>query len=218
MIPERLMRSVTTYRAITDRNVESEFGFGFVYKPRPAASLTLTMQHAYGLIYVLCGAAAVTLPDGRVVSLVAGDALQMNGQAPMIMRCDTTQPWCEAFLNLDRAYIRRWAELLGMDLSSPVLRPGLHASLIRHFEKFVQEFRGAARYHLIHAPCRLQELILEIHQAHRRATLVGSAEDKQMEEARHLLELDLKAEWNMHVMARQVCVELRDWPSTPSRV
>ena len=122
----------------------------------------------YEAVYVLRGSGRLTDWRGRAHTLVPGSVVQIAPGARHTLVRDNDEQWAQCFVHVDAGFAEHLGRIGGIDLSRPLLRPGLHAGLVRHFERILETLRHGPDDAQPLALLAAHELLLDMHRLDRQ--------------------------------------------------
>jgi AraC family transcriptional regulator of arabinose operon len=161
VLPPTGMRREASFRNYADRS-RGILACGFVVKPNVTDDIIDQITREYVAVYVLRGRGAYVDWRGESHALAAGDVLQRIPGKRHSTILDPESDWAEVYIVLHTEFFRTLVRFGSMRDDVPVLRPGLHRSLVDRFEEILRDLQSMPERSPSHTLLKAHGLILDI--------------------------------------------------------
>lgn len=167
ILPARVFRDEAAYRAPTGQRGGVR-NCAFIRKQTAAGGYRDRVMNDYVAVYVLRGTGSFTDWSGQVIRVEAGCLIQMPAGRLHSVEHDADGLWAECWVTIDGRFCDELARLGAIDVSRPVLRPGLDLELIDRFERILHDLAHGSETTRGQTLARAHELLTYAHDADDR--------------------------------------------------
>jgi AraC family transcriptional regulator of arabinose operon len=201
-IPIAVFRNEVAHRTDGRMSILAGAGTGFILKPRRREDYVDRVMASYVGLFVLRGRGRFVDWHGRSHDLAAGSFVQMLPGRRHSMILEPDGLWAEFYFTLGAGFVEAMIETGGVDPHQPVLRPGLHVSLIERFERHLHDVKHGRDGDVPSAMLRVHELLVELHRLDRLSR-TPSPHARMIDEACRALGEDLHRPLHMASVAQR---------------
>ncbi len=200
--PPATYRNDVVHRSDGNMSILAAAGAGFMLKPaRREDYADRVLPHYVGL-YVLRGRGRFTDWHGRAHGVEAGCFVQMPPGRRHTMVLEPDGRWAEFYFTVAGPIAEALATAQATDFESPVLRPGLHLSLLDRFEEHLRTVRQGHDADVPGGMLRVHELLVELQRLDRQRR-APSPQARMIDEACRTLASDLHRPLDVAALARR---------------
>ncbi|PCJ62635.1 MAG: hypothetical protein COA79_03720 [Planctomycetota bacterium] len=161
-LPPRFSINDSVNRTLSHQKDDQDFGVGFITKFNITKDFTNFKTHDFACVYVLRGLGQYIDDKKKTYALSAGSVFfRMPGKKHTTI-IDPRSQWTECFLRLTKIQYNQLSQLNAIQISCPVLQPGLDISFADKWLIFLERLKIAADHQLPNIWSELVSLLTSI--------------------------------------------------------